>query len=127
MNQPKKTPSEERRDKQLRDDLVELLRHPWGRRLAYWLIYIRCHAMGAVFDYENTARGYATADLKEGETARLHMAVREGARHVGIDLWSLMHGADLESCQLMMNEAYDELRTDIQLDALTNPSNRRDP
>jgi hypothetical protein len=85
----------------LKADLETLLREPYGRRLAYWLIYDICKLEG---DSLNLA-------LKDGLCAALHQARADGIRAVGASVAAQMRMASPDGFLSAYNEGVKAIRS----------------
>jgi hypothetical protein len=88
--------------RELNESLRAVMRSPEGRRVAYWLLYVKCGLNEATYDHK----------VKDGDAAAQHQAYKDGRRHVAIELFQLLHELDREAFRLMVNEQYDALDAD---------------
>lgn len=96
------------RERQVTDDLLELVRHEWGRRLAYWLIFEHGRVHGLCFD----------PGIKDGLCASLHQAKAEGRRESAHELHAMISAVAPEAVIAMMGERGKRALVDLSLESV---------
>lgn len=84
------------------DDLDALMSVPWGRRLAFWLIFDLSKFYGSVFDPNVKHEATVVAALKDGR------------RNVGRDLFELVNAIAPDQFDVMVQEHTKSRGTDIR-------------
>lgn len=107
---------QKRKEKALNEDIQQVMSHPFGRRMVYWLIWSECGVMDGTVD----------SSIKDGMCAALLSWRYEGKRDVGMNLIEILKKVCLDKYVLMIQESTSDLQKELLLEVHTEQEMNRD-
>lgn len=98
-----------RRERQREDDLKSLMRHDWGRRVVYWVVYDLGRSMSVSFDPR----------IKGDSSLHTHFA--DGRRDLAIDVYNEIQRLAPRELLAMMAEQISAAQADLALEVEEKP------
>lgn len=93
-----------RRERQREEDLRQLMRHDWGRRVAHWIVFDAGRLQAVSFN-----------PAIKGDSS-LHTHFAEGRRDLAIDVHNELQRLSPRECVAMMQEQVNAAESDLAIE-----------